>query len=109
MRALAVYGSGILLISLFLIFRWLAATVSAWLELTLQRSSPRHTLIISIAAAIGLVVAWIGVGAFTSILLVLYRQQLSIYNYILTFGSAICLSSAIAWAFPLAWIPMLGS
>jgi Zn-dependent protease with chaperone function len=104
MLAFAVYGSGILLIALFLIFRWLAATVSAWLELTLQDSSPLPTLITSIAAAIGLVVAWIGVGAFTSILLVLYRKQLSIYFYILTFGSAICLSSAIAWAFPLvAW------
>lgn len=108
MVALKVFGAALLLISHFLIFKWLAAAVSAWLEVILQSDSPRPALIISIAIAIGLVVAWGGMAVWAPILYLLYINQISvgwdvsIYLHALIWGPAVCLSSVMLWAFPLA-------
>jgi hypothetical protein len=102
MAALVASGGVLLFITLFLIFAWLAAAVSAWLEVILHSGSPRPALVITIATSIGLVVAWGGMAAISPMLYILYRNQLPLYAGVQLFGSAVCLSSVMMWALPLA-------
>ncbi len=59
--ALNLVWGGVLATALFLYFRWIAASASVWLEVTVDDSSPGQAYRIGLTVAGAMLVAWLGV------------------------------------------------
>ena len=115
--SLTALGITLLFATLFLIFKWVAAAASAWLEVVLHRRSPSPALTISLVIASASVTVWaMGITLMTSALIVYsawHRFNLpeipslsGFYTYLVVIpGSVIYATSVCLWAFPLAaWL-----
>jgi Zn-dependent protease with chaperone function len=115
--SLTALGITLLFATLCLIFIWVAAAASAWLEVVLRRHSPSLALTISLVIASASVTVWaMGITFMTSGLIVYsawHRLNLPeipspsvFYTYLVVIpGSVIYATSVCLWAFPLAaWL-----
>lgn len=98
-------GIGFLaLLPTFLIFRWIAANVSAWLEIALRHRSPRGLALTTVAAAIVLVSVAFGEATYVALRLFFGTAQAAPLANLDVFGAIMFLAVTLAWSFPLsAW------
>ena len=91
----------LLLLAAILTFRWIAANVSAWLEVVLRRRSPRGLVVMIVGAAVFLVG-----GSFIAATLIILTLSVApmqgLYFYVQLFGIYMALAATIAWGFPLS-------
>ncbi len=95
----------IVAVGCFLVFRWIAETASAWLEVVLRSDSPWPVLLSSILAALLLVVGTMGAGYYAVMFYWIggFRgiTTPSMMLALLT-GPPVILASVLVWAFPMA-------
>jgi Zn-dependent protease with chaperone function len=107
-------GLTLLFATVFLIFKWVAAAASAWLEVVLYRRSPTPALALSLVIASGSMTVWtVGIVLLMSGLIVYSVWQtldlpeipslVAFFSYVIAVpGSVIYVTSVGLWVFPLA-------
>jgi hypothetical protein len=111
--SLTALGFTLLFSTVFLIFKWVAAAASAWLEVVLRRRSPSRALTISLLIASGSMTVWtVGIILLTSWLIVYaawHRLHLpemprprDVFSNLAVLGSVMYVTSVGLWVFPLA-------
>jgi hypothetical protein len=112
--SLTALGLTLLFSTVFLIFKWIAAAASAWLEVVLRRPSPRRALTISLVIASGSMTVWtVGIVLLLSWGLIVYaaRHTLQlpelpspgvVFSNLAVLGLVMYVTSVGLWVFPLA-------